>query len=137
MFDYSKIVPPIILAAMVSLVFTCADTQKKPDEKVGHGPGKAELKTQTATSTAFSETSEGTRIVLVQHCGKCHQSSLETHKPGAVAIFDLDAMEEWHVKLSEKNLEGLGRRTKNNKAITDKEFAVIEEFLALKRAQPN
>ncbi|MCK5441066.1 MAG: hypothetical protein KAJ23_04155 [Maribacter sp.] len=61
---------------------------------------------------AFSKASEGTRVALIQACGRYHQSTLASHKPKAVAIFDLDCREQWHDKLIEENLEGLARRAK-------------------------
>lgn len=123
-----------ILTGVIALAVTCERHKKL---NVEHTPVPvAKVSKPSADSTSiFAERSEGTRLVLVEHCGKCHQSTLDSHKPGAIAIFDLDAMEQWHDKLTEKNLEGLDGRTKNKSGVTDGERAIIQEFLALKKAQ--
>jgi hypothetical protein len=81
----------------------------------------------------FSSLSENARIALVLPCGRCHQSTLESHKPGAVAIFDLDAGELWHSDLNEERLNGLGRRAAGNSSLSEEERGQIAEFVAMKR----
>jgi hypothetical protein len=44
------------------------------------------------------------RLVLEPRCGSCHISSYESAKPGALAIFDLAAI-EWSEKMSELQLK--------------------------------
>lgn len=39
------------------------------------------------------------------HCGSCHQSSLPTAKPAALAIYDLDR-DDWASMLTESRLRG-------------------------------
>ena len=123
-----------ILVGLILLVITCERHKKL---KAGHTPVPVMRNSATSTesTTTFAECSEATRLVLIEHCGKCHQSTLPSHKRGAVAIFDLDAMDQWHVNLNEKNLEGVDNRTKNKNTITDEEHAAIQEFLTLKREQ--
>jgi len=86
---------------------------------------------------AFGESSEITRLILITHCGKCHQSSLETHKAGAIAIFDLDKNTHWHDALSEHHLPGITQRTQNKNSITEEQKEAIALFLELKEKQLN
>ncbi len=86
---------------------------------------------------AFEECSEITHQVLITHCGSCHQSSLKTHKAGAIAIFDLDKNADWHEALSEHDLQGIAQRTQNKSAITDEQNEAIAVFLKLKATQLN
>ncbi|MGI9550243.1 MAG: hypothetical protein ACR2MT_03510 [Aurantibacter sp.] len=130
--EVKKIMTIGILAGLISLAFTC-ERNKKLNVEHTPAPISKDSEPPDESSPTFAESSEGTRLALVEHCGKCHQSTLASHKAGAIAIFDLDAMEEWHIKLTMKNLEGVDGRTKNKSAVTDEERAYIEEFLALKR----
>ncbi len=120
------------LAGLVSLMFTCIERHNKPTVEPSSLPVIEKPKPTPETLSAFSEASEGTRVALIQACGRCHQSTLASHKPRAVAIFDLDRREQWHDKLTEKNLEGLARRAKKNSAISEEKFALIEVFLSQK-----
>lgn len=83
----------------------------------------------------FKENSEITRNVLITHCGRCHQSSLETHKKAAIAVFDLDMDADWHLSLLEHNLEGIANRTRNSDKISDDQKSAIAIFLENKAAQ--
>ncbi len=83
----------------------------------------------------FAEASEGTRLALIEPCGRCHQSTLETHKAAAIAFFDLDQGENWHIDLDEENLEGLARRAKSNKSISETEQENIQLFISLKKSR--
>lgn len=123
------------LAGLVSLMFTCIERHNKPSVEQSSLPVIEKPKPTSETFSAFSEASEGTRVALIQACGRCHQSTLASHKPKAVAIFDLDCREQWHDKLTEENLEGLARRAKKNNAISEEEFVLIEAFLSQKRKQ--
>jgi mono/diheme cytochrome c family protein len=44
--------------------------------------------------------------VAKQYCGSCHQASLPTAKPAALAIYNLDASGDWAATLSAAQLEG-------------------------------
>ena len=84
---------------------------------------------------AFEECSEITRKVLITFCGSCHQSSLETHKPAAIAIFDLDKGKNWHATLIHDHIEGIENRIENKSPSTQEELDAIEVFLELKASQ--
>lgn len=133
MIGVQKIVIVGLLTGVISLGFTC-ERHKKLEAEHSPVPVTKDSEPAGQLTSTFSQSSEATRLVLVEHCGKCHQSTLSSHKPGALAIFDLDAMEDWHVKLTEDNLEGISGRTRN-KSITDQERAAIREFLTLKEVQ--
>lgn len=135
MLRIKKIVFSGSLAVLVSLVFTCTERHNNPPVKQYTSPTTEKLESLTETTLSFSETSEGTRLVLIESCGRCHQSTLASHKLKAIAIFDLDRKEQWHDKLAEENLEGLARRAKNNNAISEEEFALIEAFISHKYTQ--
>ncbi len=83
----------------------------------------------------FEDNSEITRQVLITHCGSCHQSTLDTHKAGAIAVFDLDKNASWHTNLSEHHLPGITNRTQNKGEITDEQKEAITVFLELKKTQ--
>ncbi len=80
----------------------------------------------------FEKCSLTTRGVLITHCGSCHQSSLETHKPGAIAIFDLDKGANWHTSLHSEHLEGISNRILNKSSITEEQKEDITRFLEIK-----
>jgi hypothetical protein len=96
---------------------------------------KTPSKKANDTTPPFTVISEQARLALILPCGRCHQSTLDTHKPGAVAVFDLDAGDLWHTNLDEGKLNGLDSRTKNKAGISEEERVQIAEFVALKRTQ--
>ncbi len=83
----------------------------------------------------FEENSKITRGVLITHCGSCHQSTLESHKAGAIKIFDLDQGSNWHQTLEEEHLLGITNRTKNKNSISEIQKEAIHTFIALKEIQ--
>ncbi len=130
-----KIGYAIVLSGIVLLVFTCHERKaptvvQEATEMLAEKPNP-----MTKNNPEYSKISETTRVALIEPCGSCHQSSLDTHKAGAIAIFDLDQGEQWHLNLKQGNLEGLLGRTKSNSAISEEEYAAIEEFVAQKRAE--
>ncbi len=135
MFQVQKILFVWSLAALVTLAFTCNERHNKPAVEQSIEPPIENVEPLTEATPTFSQASEGTRLALIQPCGRCHQSTLASHKPKAIAIFDLDGREQWHDQLSEENLEGLGRRAKNNDGVSEEEFALIEAFISQKRSQ--
>lgn len=80
----------------------------------------------------FEKCSEITRGVLITHCGSCHQSTLDTHKLGAIAVFDLDKGADWHTSLVEENLEGISNRILNRSTITEEQKEAVALFLEIK-----
>ncbi|MBT8304471.1 MAG: hypothetical protein KJP09_08385, partial [Bacteroidia bacterium] len=85
----------------------------------------------------FEECSKITRSVLITHCGSCHQSSLDTHKAGAIAIFDLDKGINWHTDLAEEHLHGIAKRTQNKSTVSEQQKEAISIFLELKELELN
>ena len=122
----------IIVAAFLTL-FTCLHGADEPQKEQATSPLAVKLPTAADTATSFEVVSENTRIALLKPCGRCHQSTLDSYKPGAVAIFDLDAGEQWHSKLNGEQLNGLDRRAKGNSSLSEEERTQIAEFVALKR----
>ncbi|GAA4271553.1 hypothetical protein U6A24_13280 [Aquimarina gracilis] len=131
---YTKILPFVVVLVAFSLRTCTKDTgtseivdiTSKTDSKIDNS---------TADTGSFEECSEITRGVLITHCGSCHQSSLESHKTGAIKVFDLDKKVDWHTSLALENLEGITSRTKNKSSISDLQKEAIATFLELKALQ--
>lgn len=76
------------------------------------------------------------RDLAKTHCGNCHQASLPTAKPAAVAVHNLDA-DDWPATLSAAQLEGgFTRRLSGRLDDTDRRWlrAFVEQEVALRRA---
>lgn len=123
-----------LLATLLQLPHGCWQHLSKPQEKVSAMPDE-ESQTADEPSPLFSLLSEQARVALIVPCGRCHQSTLDSHKPGAVAIFDLDAGDAWHTNLDEDKLSGLARRAKGNSSLSEEERGQIASFVDQKRAQ--
>lgn len=124
-----------IYAGLISLAFTCAERPKHSVDHEVEAPVTEDPMEIVPSVSKFSEASETTRVALTRACGRCHQSTLPTHKPRAIAIYDLDKGENWHGTLKEENLSGILRRAENHNDITKKEVEVIKMFLDLKRVK--
>lgn len=81
----------------------------------------------------FLAASENARLVLISHCGSCHQSSLDSHKSGAIAFFDLDMGPDWHVNLKMDNINSLEQRVRSNTSITAQDKEALLHFVELKK----
>ncbi len=123
------------LVSAFLLLFTCLHHTDNPQTEQATLAPAVNLIPASDTTTSFAKVSENTRIALLLPCGRCHQSTLASHKPGAIAIFDLDTGELWHSQLNEERLNGLDRRTKGSSSLSEKERAQIAEFVAIKRTQ--
>ncbi|MBT8287645.1 MAG: hypothetical protein HKN00_10165 [Flavobacteriaceae bacterium] len=120
---------------MVFLAHTCVvDNEINGIEQV-KSEGKPTEKMPLKDKNEFEKNSEITRNVLITHCGRCHQSSLETHKKDAIAVFDLDQNADWHQTLAEHNLEGITNRIQDKNSITEEQKLAITAFLENKSAQ--
>ncbi len=138
MFNYTKIL--LLFFALVAFsARTCVKDTNTSEIKDIPAPLEAKPKEVpkllTSDKNSFEECSKITRGVLITHCGSCHQSSLESHKAGAIAFFDLDKGINWHTSLSEDNLQGIARRTQNKSTITEQQKEAIAVFLKLKELQ--
>ncbi len=138
MFTYTKIL--MFLFALVAFsVRTCVQDTNTSEIKDIPTPLEAKPKEVPklliAEENSFEGCSKITRGVLITHCGSCHQSSLDSHKAGAIQIFDLDMGINWHTSLSEENLPGIAQRTQNKSTITEQQKEAIAIFLKLKESQ--
>ncbi|WP_299436654.1 hypothetical protein [uncultured Aquimarina sp.] len=134
MFSYTK----ILLVFFTTLVFSarsCVRDTSTSYAKKDVTSSEEKPRPVNADKSTFEENSEITRAVLITHCGSCHQSSLDTHKPEAIKIFDLDMAANWHTSLSVENLPGIADRIKNKPAITSQQKEAIDTFLKLKEWQ--
>lgn len=130
----------IIVAALL-LPVTCLHRSDKSHMEHGSRPTAekerpvSEEVTPAPDSTAsFSVVSESARKALIVSCGRCHQSTLDSHKPGAIAVFDLDLGEQWHATLNAEQLTGMDRRAKGNTTLNKEQRRMIAEFVARKEA---
>ncbi|MEZ5429078.1 MAG: hypothetical protein R2747_22720 [Pyrinomonadaceae bacterium] len=75
-----------------------------------------------------TDNAEITIKVLKEHCGQCHQSSLPTANPKALAIFDLDKT-PWYGSVSDQRLESISRRIGKKSGISDSDRSATLEFI--------
>ena len=134
MFQYTEILPFFSFFLFLSLQ-TCKTEHGDNYEKPVVIPVKTDIETKATLEGAFNTHSETTRKVLITFCGSCHQSSLETHKPAAIAIFDLDKGEDWHKTLVKHHIKGIENRIQNKNPITEEQQKAIIAFLELKESQ--
>ncbi|WP_299217336.1 hypothetical protein [uncultured Aquimarina sp.] len=134
MFSYNNIL--IYVFALVALsVHNCVQDTNSSYVKKDITSSEEKPRPVNADKSTFEENSKITRAVLITHCGSCHQSSLDSHKPEAIKIFDLDMATNWHILLSMENLSGIASRTKNKSVITEQQKEAIDIFLKLKELQ--
>lgn len=87
------------------------------------------LQRENVENSRTADKAEKTLTVLKENCGKCHQSTLPTAKPKALAIFDLDK-KLWHESVSEKHLESISERIGKKSEISSSDRTTVQEFLA-------
>lgn len=75
-----------------------------------------------------AENRAATLRILKANCGKCHQSSRPTAKPGALAIFDLD-QKPWHRSVSDEHLEKISRSIGKRKGLSEADRAAVRNFI--------
>jgi len=125
----------LTLTLIIFLVHNCVQNNNAPKLVNIEPSSESTLADSTSSPKSFKACSEITHSVLITHCGSCHQSSLKTHKAGAIAIFDLDQGANWHMALSEENLQGIANRTENKSTISEQQKEAIAVFLELKELQ--
>jgi len=76
--------------------------------------------------------SEPAREVLVQYCGRCHRSDLDTALKGALAVYDL-TRPIWYANLRPDQYDGILERVHEASAIGPEDVATIEAFVACAR----
>jgi len=75
---------------------------------------------------------EPAREVLVQHCGRCHRSDLDTSLKGALAVYDL-TKPIWYANLRPDQYDGILERVREAGAIGPEDVATMEAFVACAR----
>lgn len=120
------------LTLSVILVHGCLHETSHTNVENTMIPVETSTSLPVSNEKSFEMCSKITREVLITHCGSCHQSSLTTHKSGAIAIFDLDKGANWHNALSEEHLESISNRTENKTSITKMQKEAIASFIKLK-----
>ncbi len=72
--------------------------------------------------------SRAARDALVAPCGRCHQSTLPTADPKALAVFDLD-QPAWSATMSRDQIESLGGRARGSTRLGPDEKDAVERFV--------
>jgi len=72
---------------------------------------------------------EPVRDVLVQHCGSCHRSDLDTSLKGALAVYDLTEP-VWYARLRPDQYDGILERVHEASGIAPEDVAAVEAFVA-------
>ena len=70
------------------------------------------------------------RELVQPHCGRCHDSRLETAKPAALKVFDLKE-EKWTASMSNAQLEKINGRFENVD-VTPAQRKQVAEFIKSK-----
>jgi hypothetical protein len=70
---------------------------------------------------------EEVRLLGKRHCGTCHQGSIASAKPAALAVFDLDK-ECWSSRMSSAQLQGFFERM--NGELDDVTRPRVQAFVA-------
>ena len=101
--------------------------RKEPSQ---HAPSHVETQ-RTEPKTVRSDGNpwgQPAREVLIQHCGRCHRSDLPTALPRALAVFDLSE-DLWFGRMTDRQLEELGRRVRVGGAVADSDKDLVERFV--------
>jgi len=91
-------------------------------------PGRA------VTGRVVNPWTEPARETLVQHCGRCHRSDLDTSLKGALAVFDLTTP-VWYANLRPDQYDGILERVHETGAIGPEDVATLEAFVACARGR--
>jgi hypothetical protein len=115
---------------------------RSPSAAAAQAPAATDASARAATATASSPASaalalgsaevaalrERMRDHAKAHCGSCHQSSRPSHKPAAIAIYDLDR-DDWHAALTVPRLQsGFPRRL--NRVLDEAGRRDLQAFIA-------
>jgi mono/diheme cytochrome c family protein len=118
----------VALATLAALLGACA--QQRP---LGERRADAAVAAPPPADTLLLR--QRLRELAKVHCGSCHQASLPTAKPAALAIHNLDA-DDWPATLSAAQLErGFTRRLEARLDDQDRRWlrAFVESEVALRR----
>jgi hypothetical protein len=96
-----------------------AGTTPHPDPGSEPGP---------VTARVVNPWAEPAREVLVQYCGRCHRSDLDTSLTGALAVYDL-TKPIWYANLRPDQYDGILERVHEASAIGPEDVAVLEAFV--------
>ncbi len=122
------------LALRISAVMVCAAlaacTHRPPISASSNASTTPAVAAQPAAS---GDVRERMRAITKVHCGSCHQSTLPTAKPAALAIYDLDSP-EWPTTLSRARLEG-GFTRRLNAVLDEESKSLLRAFVAAEAAK--
>jgi mono/diheme cytochrome c family protein len=76
---------------------------------------------------------ERMRGIAKTHCGTCHQSTLSTAKPAALAIYDLDAP-DWSAPLTTARLQG-GFTRRLERQLKGDDLQIMRRFVEIEVAR--
>ena len=128
--------PLVLTMAAAALLASAACTHRAATlaSAASTPPASAAPDIALAASPAGAATlRERMRAIAKTHCGTCHQSTLATAKPAALAIHDLDSP-EWPATLTRAQLEG-GFTRRLNARLDDEGKSLLRAFVAEEAAR--
>jgi mono/diheme cytochrome c family protein len=81
-------------------------------------------------ATAPASLRDQVRALAQPHCGSCHQGSLPTAKPGALAVFDLDRA-DWPTRMQPRQLDKFLGRIEGK--LDEPRLRTVRAFIAAER----
>jgi mono/diheme cytochrome c family protein len=109
--------------AMAALTLAIAGT----DGSVRAGEAAAPV---ASAAPALASLRDQVRGLAQPHCGSCHQGSLPTAKPGALAVFDLERA-DWPTRMKTPQLDKFLGRIKGK--LDEPKLQVVRAFIAAER----
>lgn len=103
MFFLKSILSSIVV---LLLVFSNSCNEKQSADMIKEQKNNTSL----ALTTSLDKDAESVKEMLKPHCGKCHQSTLPSSLKGAIAVFDLDAQENWYTQMTHDQVEQIPSR---------------------------
>lgn len=70
--------------------------------------------------------------MLLPHCGRCHNGTLETSLPQARAVYDLSEA-VWYARVAPHQYERMLQRVRGVEAIPEADRLVVERFVLCAR----
>src|SRR5882672_448006 len=120
------------LAACASAAPTVSTAAAPETESAAATPAPVPAPVPTPPTRIVNPWTEPAREVLVQHCGRCHRSDLDTSLAGALAVYDL-TKPVWYANLRPDQYDGILERVHEARAIGSEETATMEAFVACAR----
>jgi hypothetical protein len=141
---FAEVTPMKIVSVLLLLgLSACASADRKPHPAAPAAeaspspvaPPAAALEPSPSpppSRPAENPWAEATRKLLAPTCGRCHQGDLPTSLPKALAVFNL-AETPWYSHIRPEQFDGMLRRVRGSKDISEADKAVVESFVRCAR----